>query len=130
VDKELLFKPRLPEADVDVPGVGTVRVRGLNRGEAMMVAEVKGTAAKERKILSLGLVDPPLTDAEVGMWQKASPAGELEPVSNRIAELSGMLDGSAKEAVKQFEADSAAEFRVLPGAEAVDDGGSTPGGDE
>lgn len=102
MDKELLFAPRLPEADVEVPGVGTVRVRGLNRPEAMAVQAVSGTEARERKILALGMVDPALTEAEAGRWQKAAPAGELEPVTTRIAELSGMLEGSAKEAVKTF----------------------------
>lgn len=129
MDKELLFKPRLPVADVEVPGIGTVRVRGLNRAEAMAVQGAKGTEATERKILALGMVDPELTESEVGQWMKAAPAGELQPVSEKIAELSGMLDGSAKEAVKEFEANPDAEFRVLPGAEAGDDSGPAAGGD-
>lgn len=130
MDKELLFKPRLPEAEIDVPGIGTIRVRGLNRGEAMMVQEAKGTEATERRIIALGMVDPPLTEDEVKRWQRAAPAGEIEPVSRRIAELSGLVEGAPKEAVKEFEANPDAEFRVLPGAEAGNDGGSPPGGDE
>lgn len=129
MDKELLFKPRLPEADVEVPGVGTLRVRGLNRAEAMHVQAANGTEATERRILALGLVDPELTEAEVGRWMKAATAGELEPVSRRIAELSGMLDGADKAAYKEFEADPGSEFRVLPGAEAGDDDGPAERGD-
>ena len=102
MDKELLFKPRLPEDTVDVPGIGTVRVRGLNRAEATMIESAGSTEAKERKILALGVVDPALTEAEVGRWMKAAPAGEIQPVSTRIAQLSGMLDDSAKTAVKTF----------------------------
>lgn len=102
MDKELLFKPRLPEADVDVAGVGTVRVRGLNRAEAMMIQEAKGAATIERKLLALGMVDPTLTEAEAGQWQKAAPAGELEPVTEKISELSGLLVDSDKEAYKSL----------------------------
>jgi hypothetical protein len=105
VDEDLkarLLKPRLTEADVDVPGVGTVRVRGLNRAEAMAVQGANGPEATERRILALGMVDPSMTEAEAGAWQKASPGGEIEPVSRKIAELSGMLDGAAKDVVKTF----------------------------
>lgn len=130
MDKELLFRPRLPEADVEVPGVGTVRVRALSRAEAMAIEGMKGASAIERKMLSFGLVDPELTEAEVGQWQKVSPASELEAVSNKIAELSGLLEGQAKQAYKDFEADPGSEFRLLPGAAAADDCGPAAGGDE
>jgi hypothetical protein len=130
MDKEALFAPRLPEDDVEVPGVGTVRVRGLSRAEAMHVQAANGPEATERRILALGMVDPPLTEAEAGRWQKASPAGELEPVTDRIAELSGMKPGADKETYKSFRDGSESGVRVLPGAEAVDDGGPAPGGDE
>lgn len=102
MDKELLFKPRLTEADVEIPGVGTVRVRALNRAEAMRVESTKGTEARERVILALGMVDPELTEAEVGRWQTAAPAGELQPVAVRIAELSGLLEAAPKEAMQTF----------------------------
>ena len=46
-----------------------MRVRGLSRAEAMKVGEVEGVLATERCMLSLGLVDPKLTEDEVGMWQ-------------------------------------------------------------
>lgn len=129
MDKALLFKPRLPEDDVDVPGIGIVRVRGLSRIEAMHVQAAKGVEATERRILALGMVDPTLTEAEAGQWQKASTAGEIEPVANRIAELSGIAPGSPKQAYKDFEADPGSEFRVLPGAEVGHDGGPAADGD-
>lgn len=114
-DKELLFKSALPEADVEIPGKGTVRVRGLTRAEAMSLQDVKGVAAIERKMLALALVDPQLTEAEVGRWQKASAAGEMEPIGAKVQELSGMNEGAAKEAYKEFDADPDAEFRLPPG---------------
>jgi len=135
VDKDLLFKPRastasgMREDDVEVPGLGTFRVRALSRFEALHVQEADGVAATERRVLSLGLVDPKLTEAEVGRWQKVAEAGELDPVSSRIAELSGLAPESAKEQVKEFEANPDAEFRVLPGPEAGDAGVGSSGAD-
>lgn len=130
MDKSLLFKPRLPEDTVEVPGVGVLRVRGLNRLEAMHVQAAKGPEETERRILALGMVDPKLTEDEVRQWQRASAAGEIEPVSTRIAQLSGMVAESPKQAYQDFEADPGSEFRLLPSAEAGDDGGSPPGGSE
>lgn len=107
MDKELLFKPRLAEDDVDVPGVGTVRVRGLNRIEAMQVSSAGGPEAIERRMLAFGMVDPKLTEDEVKEWQRASAAGEMEAVSARIAELSGLSPGAGKETYKSFRDESA-----------------------
>jgi hypothetical protein len=117
-----LLKPRLPEEELPVPGVGMIRVRGLNRKEAMMTQSASGAEAIERKIIAMGMVEPTMSESDVGRWQTSATAGELEPISRKIAELSGMLPNSAKEAVKTFEAEPAAEFRILPGGEAGDDG--------
>ncbi len=109
MDKETLFRPRLPEDDVELPGVGTVRVRGLNRDEVLSVRKATDDANRldgpralvlERKMLAAAMIDPTLTEAEVGKWQKAAPAGELEPVTLRVQELSAMVGGAAKEAYK------------------------------
>lgn len=137
MDKELLFAPRLPESDVEVPGLGTVRVRGLSRAEVMVVRKATDTEQMdgpralvlERKMLAAAMVDPELTEAEVGRWQQASTAGELEPVTRKIQELSGLLEGSAKEAVKTFRGEPGDGVRVLPGAETGHDGGPAAGGD-
>lgn len=123
VDKETLFKPRLPEADVEVPGIGIVRVRGLSRTEVLSIQQKDTSApgAFERVLLAYALMDPELTEGEVGEWQAASIAGELEPVTAKVTELSGLSKDSAKNAYKEFESNPDAEFRVLPGAEAIDD---------
>jgi len=136
VDKETLLKPRaqtasgFPEDEVPIPGVGTVTVRGLSRFEARLVQGVENEAAAERKLLALGLVDPKITEDDAARWQKVSDATELEAVTDKITELSGLKEGAAKEAVKEFEADPDAEFRVLPGSEARDDGGPATHRDE
>lgn len=124
IDKELLFKSRLPEADVEVPGIGIMRVRGLSRTEALHCRDTSDIVTVERRMIALGLVDPVLTEGEVKRWQENSPASELEELTLRISELSGMTEGAAKAAYKEFESDPDGEFRVLPGAEAVDDRGT------
>lgn len=94
--KARMLKPRIEEADIDVEGVGTLRVRGLTRGEVFQVQQCKTSDASERKILTLAMVDPPLTEGEARAWQENSPAGEIEPVVDRIRELSGLADGADK----------------------------------
>ncbi|HMG43940.1 MAG TPA: hypothetical protein VK611_21585 [Acidimicrobiales bacterium] len=126
-DKELLFRARLPEADVDVPGIGTVRVRALSRTEALYCRDTPDIVTIERRMIALGLVDPELTENEAKRWQENSPAGELEKLTLRISQLSGMTETAAKEAYVAFEQEDGAEFRVLPGAEAGDDGDGPAG---
>ena len=139
MDKEQLFKPRLAEAEVELDGMGTVRVRALSRGEVIAVRTAadndpatldgKRVLVLERKMVAKAMLDPVLTEAEVRRWQDAAPAGELTPVTDKIQELSGMDDAAAKRAVKELAADSDAEFRDVPGSEAVDDGEPDARGD-
>lgn len=129
MDKELLFKPRLPEDEVSIEGVGAVRVRALNREEAKATQKIEDAALRDLHIIAIGMVDPRLSVSEVRRWSEASPASEMEAVSRRIAELSGMLPDSAKQAVMEFEANPDAEFRALPRAEAGNDGGPAASGD-
>lgn len=123
-DKEALFVRHLPEDDVPISGMGVMRVRGLSQAEAHMVEQTKGTEARERKILALGVVGPfTLTEAEVGRWQKAAPAGEVTKVALKVAELSGMLEGADKAAFQGVRGEPGAGVPVPAGAEAGDDGG-------
>jgi hypothetical protein len=102
VDKDLLLKPRLAEADVEIPDVGTVRVRALSRAEVLLVRKATDNADSidgpralvlERKMLATALLDPVLSESEVGEWQKVSAAGELEVVVWRIYyELKAQLE--------------------------------------
>lgn len=102
MDKDALFRPRVDEDDVEIPGVGTVRVRGLTRHEVLAAQQGRlgDTMAAERAMLALGMLDPKLTEDEVARWQRACPAGEMEPVTRKIQELSGMLDGSPKSGLR------------------------------
>lgn len=128
--KARLLKPRVPEGTVELEGLGTIRVRGLSRGEVFMTQQAKGVGAMERKILALGLLDPVMTEDEIRLWQQSSPAGEMEPVADKIRQLSGLKKGSDKEAMASFRDEPGPGVRVLPGDEAVDDGGPAAGADE
>lgn len=128
VSKGALKAPRLEEDDVEIPDVGIVRVRGLNRIEAVLVAEVDGTARRERKILRHGLVNPKMSEAEIEQWQMQAPGGELEPVVRRITELSGLADGSSKSGVPRARGERGAGVRALPSDGARDDGGAASAG--
>lgn len=138
MDKETLFKPRLNEAEVDIPGVGTVRVRGLSRVEVMSIRTAadndpatldgKRAVVLERKMVALAMVDPKLSETEVARWQDAAPAGELEPVTDKISELSGLSEGASKSGVPTARERPGPGVRALPSGEAGHDGGAAEGG--
>jgi len=98
VDKEALFTPRIEQDKVELPGVGTVIVRGLTRWELLTAGKVadKGPLYMERAMLAFAMVDPKLTEDEVARWQKASPGAEMMPVIQKINELSGVTQGASK----------------------------------
>lgn len=104
MDKSKLLKSRLPEAEVEIEGVGKVRVRGLTRAEVLAVRKATDSEnmdgdralVLERKLLAKAMVDPELTEAEVREWQECVTPGELEPVIEKLQELSGLLKESPK----------------------------------
>ncbi|MGA5306517.1 hypothetical protein [Micromonospora taraxaci] len=103
MDKSALFQPRCPEADVELPGVGTVRVRGLTRAQIIDIA--KGTNdGKDMEPLSLSwaFVDPQLTEDEVRQWTQAATFGEVETINKVVNELSGIAGRADKEAYKSL----------------------------
>jgi hypothetical protein len=108
--------PALAERDVEIPGRGMVRVRALTRTEALSLRYIKdgdeGVQAVERRMIALGMVEPAMTEAQVGAWQRSSAAAEMEDVSRTISELSGMTEQAAKEAYEEFATDPEAEFRL------------------
>lgn len=103
IDKAALFTPRLPEEDHEIPGLGTVRIRSLSRAEVLAIrGKTLSVDEMERRLLSSALLAPALTEKEVGQWQAASAAGELEPVTKAIMRLSGLHEAADKEAVQRF----------------------------
>ena len=107
MDKAALFKPRCPEADVELPGVGTVRVRGLTRAEVIEIGKGANDGRDmEPYSLSLAMVDPKLTEDEVRQWIAVATFGELEQLNHRINELSGIAGRADKEAYKSLPGES------------------------
>ena len=100
IDKSALLARRLGEGDHEIQGVGTVRIRGLSRAELLELQALDGGAlVTDRRMVSLALVDPALTEDEVKAWQENSHAGEIEQLTLAIAELSGIGVGAPKSGV-------------------------------
>jgi hypothetical protein len=102
MDKSKLLANRVPEGTVDIPGVGTITVRGLSRQEMKDLEEWQGKdhMVWERKTLALCMVDPPMTEGDIAAWQAGSPATEINDVAMKVNELSGISKNASKEAYK------------------------------
>ncbi len=97
MDRDLLKKARLVEEDVDLPGVGTVRVRAMSRAEAMRIKDKSMSVAKmEQIILSTAMLDPVMSVDDVREWQEASGAGEIELVVAAVTRMSGLERNAGK----------------------------------
>ncbi len=94
---KLLAKREASYRDVEVD-VGTVRVRGLNRAEVKACQDDDGNTV-ENKLIAAGMVDPVLTEAEVGEWLATAPAGDFVAVMTALSELSGLAEGAAQKSV-------------------------------
>lgn len=114
-----------PEEEVDIPGIGTVLVRGLSRLESMRIFRLAGENHEkvERLTVSYGLVDPQLSEDEVGEWQKHSLANEMNPVMLAIQRLSGFSKDAQDKAFDEFEADPGSEFRLPASGDSSHAGG-------
>lgn len=103
LDKAALLGQTFGIEDVEIEGIGTVRVRPLSRAEAL---EVRGKELPydelERKLISAAMVEPALTADEVKEWQAVSPAGQLEVITDAIIRISGMEKAAQKAAYQQF----------------------------
>lgn len=99
VDKAALLTRRLDEGEHEIEGFGTVRIRGLSRAEVLALQKLNDTAESDRRMVSLCLLDPVLTEDEVGIWQENSPPMEIERLTVAIRDLSGMGPGAAKSGV-------------------------------
>jgi hypothetical protein len=121
-DKETFLKARLPEKEVDLDGVGTVRVRSLSRAEAGRLKDYTDNADDaEVYVLTVGLVDPALTEEEVRQWLQGATAGEVDIVTTAILGLSGLLGDAVGEARRSFRPEPGTAAGVPPGPVAGDD---------
>lgn len=102
LDKASLLKPVLPSESVPFRG-GEVVVQALSRAKVLELRELDlSTAEMDVKILSAGMLDPGLTEDEVRELQCAVLTDELEPLTNKIIELSGLVKGADKTAASSF----------------------------
>lgn len=102
MDKSQLISQSVPEGTVDIPGVGEIRIRGLSRYELLLAGKIDDTLLMERKLLSMAMLDPKMTEKDVEAWQKASPAGQIAPVVAEVNRLSGVSRQAEKEAYKRL----------------------------
>ncbi len=104
VDKDALFAARLPQEEVEIPGVGTVLVRGLSRAELLLAGKHSeaGALVMERHMLHYAMVEPAVSVGDVERWQRAAPAGELQPLVDKVNRLSGIGKDIQKEAIKSL----------------------------
>jgi len=104
MDKGKLLTGRLEHRDVEIPGVGTIRVRGLSRAEVLAVQDAAGPDASKQDIeahtMAAAMIDPPMTVDEIRQWQASSPAGEMEEATRAVSELCRVGRDDAKAAYK------------------------------
>lgn len=103
LDVNALLAERFGVVEVELPGLGTVKVRPLTRAEALKLRGVELDAdVMERRLIALAMVEPEMTEDQVQKWQEVSPAGELEPVGETIIRISGMEKAAGKQAYADF----------------------------
>lgn len=97
MDKATLLVNRLMAEPVEIPGVGTVRVRALSHGEILDLRK-KGFEPEELELhmVALCMVEPELTADDVREWSYNSPGGEIDYVTRKIRELSALVEGAQK----------------------------------
>lgn len=87
------------EEDYELPGVGTIRIRGLSRGEFLTAQKRFGDdmAKQEQFVLSRCVIKPEgVTEAVVARWQKGSHIGEINKLAMYINNMSGIGKGADK----------------------------------
>jgi hypothetical protein len=103
VDKTALLGQKFGYEDVEIPGVGMVRIRALTRSEAIKIqGEELIAEIMECKLLALAMVEPKMTEEEIQEWQDTSPAGQMQPVVKAILKASGMVEEVTREAYDDF----------------------------
>jgi hypothetical protein len=77
------------EEDVEVEGLGTIRIRPLGMPEAMRIGSAsKDDAEKFVQLLARALVEPKLTEEQIERLYYAT-ADKLTPIIDRITAMGG-----------------------------------------
>lgn len=106
--KEDLFAEHLEHEDHELPSGMTVRLRGLTAYEVHLMRKIAGDdgARADAVALSMGLVEPKLTEDEATRWMRARPAGESTSACARIRDLSALNDDAPRAAYKSLRGQS------------------------
>lgn len=99
MDKQALLGMSVPSEEFEIEGVGKLTLRGMTRYEMMLVfkrQESGNQISAEQLSLSIGIVDPVMTEDDIAAWQKVAPGGLLNKVAMKINELSGLGKDAAK----------------------------------
>lgn len=97
INRDELLVKRLVAETVEVPGVGTVKVRGLSRGEVFdLRAKNLNVEELEVQTIALCMVEPMLSTDDVRTWMYNAPTNEIDAVFGKIRELSGLSEGAQK----------------------------------
>lgn len=121
MDKELLFKHRLKERDVELEDVGTIRVRALSREEYADIREefvddddeMVDAKGFTDAIIAAATLDPAgMTAEDVRLWSKAASGGEMMKVQQAINELSGLDDAEGSKSVRPNRQERRAKVRA------------------
>lgn len=88
-------------AEVHLPGVGVITVRGLSRRESMKLKSKRMPEDElEIELLTLAMVEPAMSRHDVEEWYESGANDEFDIISQKIAELSGMEIRADKAAYK------------------------------
>lgn len=85
---------------MEIAGVGWILVGGLNRMDALRVQSTDDIFERDRIMLVGGVITPKITPDNAKTWQRITLAGEIERITRKIYELSGMEDDAQKAAFK------------------------------
>ena len=107
LSREAILARKIGHEQVELSGGDYVVVRALKRSEMLAVKGIGGDGddvaaieARDNFIISVGMIDPQLTADEVAQLGETLGAADLGKISQRIGQLSGMLEDSGKQATK------------------------------
>lgn len=99
--REQILARKRGEESVTLSDGGTVSVRGMKHNEAHALRELETIRERDAFMISCGLVDPAMTTEDVMAWfEVPGESGDLQLISSKISQLSGMDEGQGKDATK------------------------------
>ena len=104
--EEEITNQEAEEEDYTIPGLGKVRIRGLNRDAAHRVSNETDNRRREMIIVQEGVITPELSWQAVERWFKGPAAGQLQDLVGYLTDISGLGDKAEEEDVERFPPES------------------------